>query len=279
MALHQAGLTTAVASMGTALTERQLKELRRLCSRLYLCFDADAAGEEATLRGMDLAYREFAEVRIVALPKGSDPAEAAEGFAARLERSESYPRHRVRLEIERAPSREAAFQRVREIVAGFDRNTEAIEAVEFAADRLDLPRDLQAALMPRASRATGEVSRKMLEAGERLERSVLAGCVAHPDLVRALSEVSPEHFASELHRRMRERLVHANGRDEELASFEAELDALAASEGIDERAGRELLLRLRERYLRKQLAAAELEHTKELQTALERIHHALAELE
>ena len=281
IALHQAGLPTAVASMGTALTERQLKELRRLCSRLYLCFDADAAGEEATLRGMDLAYRAFAEVRIVPLPKGTDPAEAAEGFAGRLERSESYPRHRVRLEIERAPSREVAFQRVRDIVAAFDRNTEAIEAVEFAADRLDLPRDLQAALMPRASRATGEVSRKMLEAGDRLERSALAGCLAHAELVPALSELTPEHFVSELHRRMRERLVRGNGADPELAAFEAELDALAASEGIDERAARELLLRLRERHLKKQLAAPELEgaQVKELQAAAERIRRALAELE
>ena len=54
LALHQAGLAVAVASMGTALTEAQLKELRRLTGRLYLCFDADAAGEAATLRGMDL---------------------------------------------------------------------------------------------------------------------------------------------------------------------------------------------------------------------------------
>src|SRR5262245_12090831 len=132
IALHQAGLVTAVAAMGTALTERQLRELRRLCSRLYLCFDADAAGQEATLRGMELAYREFVEVRIVALPKGADPADAADGFAARLEQAESYPRHRVRLEIERSPSREAAFQRLRDVVASFDRNTEWMEAVEFA---------------------------------------------------------------------------------------------------------------------------------------------------
>ena len=278
MALHQAGLPIVVAAMGTALTERQLKELRRLASRLFLCFDADAAGQEATLRGMELAYRDFSEVRIVTLPKGTDPAEAAEGFAARLESAESYPRHRVRLEIERAPSRAIAFERVREIMASFDRNTEAMEAVEYAADRLDLPRDLQAALMPRASRATGAISRKAIEAGESLERRTLAGCVAHPELLRALAEVSPEHFTTELHRRMRAQLLEPNGRDPELTAFEAELDALAADEEIDELAGRELLLRLRERFLRRELAGADLERTKELQGALQRIHEALAEL-
>ena len=54
IALRQAGVEAVVASMGTALTERQLKELQRLTRRIYLCFDSDAAGEDATLRGMEL---------------------------------------------------------------------------------------------------------------------------------------------------------------------------------------------------------------------------------
>src|ERR687885_2859230 len=44
LALRQSGFEPVVASMGTALTERQLRELGRLARRLYLCFDADAAG-------------------------------------------------------------------------------------------------------------------------------------------------------------------------------------------------------------------------------------------
>lgn len=280
LALHQAGLTAAVAAMGTALTERQLRELRRLCSRLYLCFDADRAGEEATLRGMELAYRQFAEVRIVSLPPGSDPAEAAEGFAARLERAESYPRHRVRLEIDRSPSREVAFQRLRDVMATFDQNTEWMEAVEYAADRLDLPRDLQAALAPRASRATGAVSRKALEAGERLERRVLAGVRAHPGLARVLAELTPEHFDAEPHRLVRARLVgEADGGGQELTALEAELDALAAAEAIDEETGRQLLLRLRERHLERELeaaaAAADGRRLLDLQTALAQVRDHL----
>ena len=51
-----------------------------------------------------------------------------------------------------------------------------------------------------------------------------------------LAELAPEHFDSELHRRMRARLVGQNGpADDELALLEAELDALAAREAIDER--------------------------------------------
>ena len=57
IALRQSGLLPVVASMGTALTERQLVELSRLSKRVFLCFDSDAAGEEATLRGMELALQ------------------------------------------------------------------------------------------------------------------------------------------------------------------------------------------------------------------------------
>src|SRR6478609_8398925 len=55
IALRQAGFHPVVASMGTALTDQQLKELGRLSKRLWLAFDGDAAGESAALRGMDLA--------------------------------------------------------------------------------------------------------------------------------------------------------------------------------------------------------------------------------
>jgi DNA primase len=277
MALHQTGLETAVAAMGTALTERQLRELRRLCSRLYLCFDADAAGQEATLRGMELAYRDFAEVRIVELPPGTDPAEMAGRFAALLQSAESYPRHRVRLEIARAPSRETAFQRLRDVVSAFDRNTEWMEAIEYAADRLELPRDLQAALAPRSSRATGEISTKLLVAGDRLERGALAACVAHRELVPLLAEIQADHFASEVHRRVRERLLHTDSADQEIDGVLAELDGHAEAEGIDETAGRQLLLHLRERQLERQLAAVSEDDPSrllELQAALARVREA-----
>src|SRR6266516_676928 len=83
LALRQAGLEPVVASMGTALTEGQLKELGRLTKRLWLCFDGDAAGEAATLRGMELAVLAGFDVQVLALPPGKDPADLAEGFEQR----------------------------------------------------------------------------------------------------------------------------------------------------------------------------------------------------
>ena len=66
--------------------------------------------------------------------------------------------------------------------------------------------------------------------------------------------------------------------DGELTGLRAELDARASSEGIDERTGHELLLRLRERKLKRDLAGADLARTTELQAHLSKVRQALAEL-
>src|SRR3954469_7170424 len=234
LALRQAGLEPVVAPMGTALTERQLKELSRLAHKVYLCFDGDAAGEAATLRGMELAAAQGFDVRVVTLPAGSDPADEPEGFEERLARAESYLGYRVRLEIDRAPDRQEAFVRVREALSPFEESPERPDAVRLAADRLDLPKETQAGLAPgRAGSATGEVSAKLLEAGDRLERDALAGVAAHPDLVQRLAALDPEHFDSELHRRARAHLLEPGEPDPELVPLLAELDARAAEGGID----------------------------------------------
>ena len=77
LALHQAGIENVVASMGTALTAQQVTELKRVCSTLLLAFDADAAGQEASVRGIELALAQGIVVRVVALPSGRDPADVA----------------------------------------------------------------------------------------------------------------------------------------------------------------------------------------------------------
>ena len=280
LALRQTGLDPVVASMGTALTERQLKELSRLTHKAWLCFDGDAAGEAATLRGMELAAAQGFDVRVVTLPPGRDPADLAGEFDELLARAESYLSYRVRLEIERAADRQEGFVRVREVLAFFEDSPERQDAVRLAADRLDLPKETQAGLAPHGRRgATGEISPRLLEKGARLERDALAGVAAHPALRELLAELSPEHFDSHVHRRAREHLLEPVAPPvEELVPLLAELDARAATEGIDQETAKELLLRLRERQVRRELETADLERTKELQEQLERIRATAANL-
>jgi DNA primase len=278
LALHQAGFEPVVASMGTALTERQLRELSRLTQRLYLCFDADAAGEEATLRGMKLAVTQGFEVYVVPLPPGTDPADAPEDFDRRLGGSVPLVLYWVQVETERAlPDKDAAFERGKRVLDGFKDSPARQDAARYLADRLGLSRDLQAGLMPRSGSATGTLTSRVLDAGARLERDALAGCVAHPELVGLLAELTPEHFDSDLHRRLRAHLIDGAAADSEIVRLLAELDARADAEGIDVETGKQLLLRLRERGLERELQDADLERTKELQAALAKVREAVRE--
>jgi len=94
IALHQAGFTNTVSPMGTALTEQQLRMLKRLTHRFILALDPDAAGDKATLRGLQIARQTMdresepvfdsrglvahesrlqADIRVTTLPAGMDP--------------------------------------------------------------------------------------------------------------------------------------------------------------------------------------------------------------
>jgi DNA primase len=277
IALRQAGVLPVVASMGTALTEAQLKELGRLTKRVYLCFDADAAGEDATLRGMELALKQGFDVRVVALPKGKDPADDPDGFEERLGSAEPYAVHRVRLILDRARDRTHAYVGVQEVLNTVPESPERHDAWRLANDRLGLTVELRAA--GGSASAGSAAPARLIGAGDRLERDALAGCVAHPELVRLLAELTPDHFDDELHRRMREHLIEEEREDDrELVTLMAELDARAAAEAIDEQTAKELLLRLRERHLRRELAYADPERAKELQDQLLRVRSAVSEL-
>jgi DNA primase len=283
MALHQHGLEGAVASMGTALTEPQLRELRRLTRRLYLCFDADAAGTEATLRGMELANRQFEEVWVVPLPPGADPADAAGDFEHRLEEATPYLVHRVTLEIDRASSRQGAFDAVQALILKAPRGPDQERAARYAAGRLEVPLRIDAASAP----VFGQATRKLVDAGQRLERDLLAACTVNTELAeRYLTELDDRHFDDPLHRRLRALLLGKEEADEELLALRAELDATAQREGLNEETARQVFLRLEERLVRRELAElgrrevtrTELERTKKLQGVLARIQEALREV-
>ena len=70
---HQHGFTNVVASMGTALTNQQVEHLTRLAKNYVLALDADAAGQEATLRSLKSSWKGVDNVRIATLPIGKDP--------------------------------------------------------------------------------------------------------------------------------------------------------------------------------------------------------------
>jgi DNA primase len=275
IALRQSGLEPVVASMGTALTEQQLKELVRLTQRLFLCFDSDAAGEEATLRGMELALQRGFEVKVVSLPRGKDPADDPGGFEARLADAEPYAVHRIKLEISRARDKSAVYLRGQEILNSLAESPERLEAWRLLNDHVGMTVQLRAA--GGATMAGRAVSPRLLDASARLELGALAGVRAHPKLGRILAELGPEHFDEPLHRRAVPVLIGVEDADDQLKPLLAELDARADADGIDEQTAEQLLLRLRERKLQRELAEAEDARLPDLQQALAKVRDRIRE--
>ncbi|MDD7417767.1 MAG: DNA primase [Spirochaetales bacterium] len=80
IAYHQAGIGNAVASCGTALTENHIKMLSSFVDTVYLSFDSDNAGIDATIKAIMMCRSNELSVRIVKLEGGKDPAEILNNF-------------------------------------------------------------------------------------------------------------------------------------------------------------------------------------------------------
>ena len=100
IALHQAGFDSAVASLGTSLTEEQARLLSRYTKNVIICYDADNAGQNAAQRAIDILGRAGLSVRVLRIPGAKDPDEfikehGAEAFRKLIERSENHIMYRL----------------------------------------------------------------------------------------------------------------------------------------------------------------------------------------
>jgi DNA primase len=262
IAMHQAGLRHTVGLMGTALTDEQVGELARLAPTVLLALDADAAGQEAMLRGARVAARRNLTLRVVPLPVGSDPADlvAAEGaraMADRVEASVPFVRFRVERELAAADlsgaeGKDAVIAALRPVFRDLPASAMREELIGLVADRTELAPALVASWLAQGSRPVADAgatggngasqrppapAQPALDAAGRAERAFLAQCLASPVAGRAaLAEMDLEaEFSSDLTRRA---AAHVLGQlagggaalpegDDELATLIAALTVLS----------------------------------------------------
>ncbi|MEA2255950.1 MAG: primase [Solirubrobacteraceae bacterium] len=295
IAMHQAGLRHTVGLMGTALTDEQVGELARLAPTVLLALDADAAGQEAMLRGARVAAGRNLSLRVVALPPGSDPAdlvrdEGARAMAQRVESSVPFVRFRVEqalgaADLDSAEGKDAAITALAPVFAQIAPSAMREELVGMVADRTALAPALVASWLAQGGSASGggagagaparpengaprraAVPPASLDAAGRAERSFLAQCLAAPALgLEALGAVDVEvAFTSDLTRRaaahLRERLSGASAElpadDDELAALVAELVVRSGQMSASESAMEGERLRLDLFALEREIAAA-----------------------
>lgn len=291
LALHHAGIQESVAIMGTSLTDPQLEELTRVQGTVFLALDADNAGKGATFRAAQMARERNAELRVVAMPAGRDPADIVTGdgpgaFAGLLESALSVPQFQVRRVLEQADlssanGRERALEAVKPVIEGVPQISRE-ELIQIAADRLGVdPRDIAAALSaPRrapagSTRPAAPV--RPIAAVARAERVFLSLCLSCGDRGREYLERSrPEHFATDLMRGAREHLITHTGdplaglghEDGELASAVMEIVQLADEGPVAEQALQLSYFQLELRRVERDLRSAEQQSDFERQRTL-----------
>ncbi|HME81693.1 MAG TPA: DNA primase [Candidatus Eremiobacteraceae bacterium] len=228
IALHQAGFKNAVASLGTAFTPEQARELRRVASRLYLCFDGDAAGQAATARSIDMLVEEGLAVSIVALPAGTDPDEliiekGPEAFAQLLSSAQRWVDFKIDLACKRIASKFTSKSDVaREAMAVIAHIRDPIERDQYVramARRLDVSeaamRQTRVPAQNPRLQSDGAPVRRAPAITQRIstERDVLALILSRPALLpSALEQFSADDFEDAELRSVFERLT-AHARD------------------------------------------------------------------
>ena len=174
--LHMAGYEETVASLGTSLSEEQGALIRRLADRCCICYDSDAAGQEAAIRGMYILQRAGLDVRVVELPRDKDPDDllTMEGGKRIFEKALSGARpliiHHVHLRSEMLRSPAERRRAADEIIAGMG-SLSPVDAAPYlppvAAAMGIFPHELAGLLEEQRQKASaGPVSREERAAPE-----------------------------------------------------------------------------------------------------------------
>lgn len=144
LSLHRVGATSAVATLGTALTAEHARLLRRLAQRVLLAYDADEAGRRAAVTGARVLLEAGLEVAMLAFPPGVDPDDLVrEGGGEAVAEVLARPVPLLDALLAELPAEAAARRRagigVAEIVGAARDPVLRYELLEALARRLDLP--------------------------------------------------------------------------------------------------------------------------------------------
>ncbi len=231
IAAHQHGFTNVIASMGTALTERQVRLVKRYAGEIVLALDADAAGSEAALRGQEVVeetlstearvvepvvtwsglvrYQEASSVRlfVAELPSGKDPDELIrsdqDAWRQTIGGAKSALDHKFDAIAARTSSTDpqSRSQAVRELLPVVGALNDAVIRAHYLQrlSRLALMREEELARMLSAQQSAGKRPARQnaplaggLSKRDAREEFLLALLLHYPGLVETAEDLQPE---------------------------------------------------------------------------------------
>ncbi len=229
IAMHQAGFTQAVASLGTAFTPEQANLLRRYTDNVLLAYDSDGAGTKAALKAIGILKEVGLSGKVINMQPYKDPdefmkAEGREAFQERIEQAENSFFFEIRILARnydlRDPEAKTNFHReIAKKLCGFSEELERANYLEAIAEKYNIGfenlRKLvnayaqQTGLAKPVERPKSGVQPKNMaeESGRKSQRLLITWITDDPKLYNKITRyISAEDFTEELYRRVAERL-------------------------------------------------------------------------
>ncbi|MBR1702140.1 MAG: DNA primase [Lachnospiraceae bacterium] len=229
IAMHQAGFTQAVASLGTAFTSEQAVLLRRYTDNVLLAYDSDGAGVKAALRGIGILREAGLSGKVINMKPYKDPDEfiknlGKEAFQERIDQAENSFFFEIRILAEQYqmqdPEQKTHFHReIAKKLCGFSEEVERENYLQAIAEKYLISVDNLRKLVKSYAATAGEVqpierprsgivSKQSPEENvKRAQRLLITWLVDEPGLYHKIKKyISPEDFTDELYAKAADKL-------------------------------------------------------------------------
>lgn len=214
--MRAVGVDNVVASLGTALTREQTRLLKKYTNRVYLCYDGDAAGQNASLRAIDLLQAEGLRTSVICMPDGMDPDDFArtrgkDAFLELQKQSLSGVEFKLRMlranyDMQQGDQIVEYATRAVELIGGLQNELEKERYIRQLAQETKLS---EASLQRQMGRETTDkthtfvVNDKDLSKKETDEEAkLLALLMERPDLLQHRPELFQGIFRQEIHKKI-----------------------------------------------------------------------------
>ena len=181
ISLHQSGITNVVASLGTALTESQGRILKKYADEIIISYDADTAGQAATLRGLELLNDIGCSVRVLSVPDGKDPDDyirknGPDRFRKLAENALPLVEYKIRMlknehDLDKTDVRIAFLNKAAGVMAKVDNVVEREMYIKKLSREYEISEEAMLSEVIRRTRPAGRQSLKLAKAVEAAKRS------------------------------------------------------------------------------------------------------------
>ncbi len=214
--VQQYGFNNGVASLGTALTTKQIELIKRFTDTVLIAYDADSAGNMATLRSFDLLIKAGLEIKVIALPQGNDPADflikkGNKAFQSLIDSSLSLMNYKLKLlyakySINTIEGKVKIIKEILPTLNVIDNEVELRAQIKKISEELKLSEEAILIELKKYKRGSKEFTHSVIkphsEPGNVTAEKILIGCMLEDKKIaqNVLKSLKVEDFTVLLHR-------------------------------------------------------------------------------